>query len=50
VLDIHAETDMTFKKNDGTTPYTVQVLEKYPIDGFVSITVYNGTSIPLIKY
>ncbi len=29
------------KKNDGITPHTVTITEKVPVDGFVSITVYN---------
>lgn len=28
--------------NDGNTPYTLTVAEKVPVDGFVSITVYNS--------
>ncbi|OUT60868.1 MAG: hypothetical protein CBB71_06240 [Rhodopirellula sp. TMED11] len=28
--------------NDGTTPYKLTVAEKVPVDGFVSITVYNS--------
>jgi len=30
------------EKNDGKTPYTLTVSEKVPVDGFVSITVYNA--------
>ena len=30
------------EKNDGKTPYTLTVSEKVPVDGFVSITVYNN--------
>lgn len=30
------------EENDGKTPYTLTVTEKVPVDGFVSITVYNS--------
>jgi hypothetical protein len=30
------------EKNDGTTPYTLTITEKVPVDGFVSVTVYNS--------
>lgn len=30
------------QKNDGKTPYTLTVSEKVPVDGFVSVTVYNS--------
>ena len=30
------------EKNDGKTPHTVTISEKVPVDGFVSITVYNA--------
>jgi hypothetical protein len=30
------------EKNDGKTPYTLTVSEKVPVDGFVSITIYNA--------
>mgnify|MGYP002639273667 CR=1 FL=1 len=30
------------KKNEGKTPYTLTIEEKVPVDGFVSITVYNA--------
>ena len=30
------------EKNDGKTPYVLTVSEKVPVDGFVSITVYNA--------
>lgn len=30
------------KKNDGKTPHNVTISEKVPVDGFVSITVYNA--------
>ena len=28
--------------NDGNTPYTLSITEKVPVDGFVSVTVYNS--------
>ena len=28
--------------NDGNTPYTLTITEKVPVDGFVSVTVYNS--------
>lgn len=28
-------------KNDGKTPYVLKITEKVPVDGFVSITIYN---------
>lgn len=30
------------ENNDGNTPYTLTVSEKVPVDGFVSVTVYNS--------
>ena len=30
------------ENNDGNTPYTLTVAEKVPVDGFVSVTVYNS--------
>jgi len=30
------------EKNDGKTPYTLAITEKVPVDGFVSVTVYNA--------
>ncbi|MBM9513959.1 DUF1214 domain-containing protein [Desulfogranum marinum] len=30
------------EKNDGKTPYVLTVSEKVPVDGFVSLTVYNA--------
>ncbi|MFV7771607.1 DUF1214 domain-containing protein [Shewanella marisflavi] len=33
---------VTPEKNDGKTPYTLTISEKVPVDGFVSITVYNA--------
>lgn len=30
------------EKNDGKTPYILTIAEKVPVDGFVSITVYNA--------
>jgi len=30
------------EKNDGKTPYTLTITEKVPVDGFVSVTVYNA--------
>lgn len=30
------------EKNDGKTPYTLTITEKAPVDGFVSVTVYNA--------
>ena len=30
------------ENNDGNTPYTLTVAEKVPVDGFVSVTVYNA--------
>jgi len=34
--------NVTPEKNDGKTPYILTVSEKVPVDGFVSITVYNA--------
>ena len=34
--------NVTPEKNDGKTPYTLTVSEKVPVDGFVSVTVYNA--------
>ena len=30
------------KKNDGKTPYELVIKERIPVDGFVSVTVYNA--------
>ena len=30
------------ENNDGNTPYTLSITEKVPVDGFVSVTVYNS--------
>ena len=30
------------EKNDGKTPYEVVITEQVPVDGFVSVTVYNA--------
>lgn len=30
------------EKNDGKTPYTLTISEKVPVDGFVSVTVYDA--------
>ncbi|MGI9446310.1 MAG: DUF1214 domain-containing protein [Pirellulales bacterium] len=30
------------ENNDGNTPYTLTVTQKVPVDGFVSVTVYNS--------
>ena len=30
------------ENNDGNTPYTLTITQKVPVDGFVSITVYNS--------
>jgi hypothetical protein len=30
------------EKNDGKTPHTLTISEKVPVDGFVSVTVYNA--------
>ena len=32
---------MVPEKNDGKTPYSLKISEAVPVDGFVSITVYN---------
>jgi len=29
------------EQNDGTTPHVIELSEKVPVDGFVSVTVYN---------
>jgi len=34
--------NVTPENNDGKTPYILTVSEKVPVDGFVSITVYNA--------
>jgi hypothetical protein len=30
------------EQNDGTTPYTLRIDRQVPVDGFVSVTVYNA--------
>ena len=30
------------EQNDGKTPHTMTITEKVPVDGFVSVTVYNA--------
>lgn len=34
--------NVILEKNDGKTPYVLTISEKVPVDGFVSVTVYNA--------